>query len=222
MRFIYDVTYYTLVLVIIAIIMLAYRFSHQPPELKGLVYVLMFSLGCDLLTEFLYYVKNFNNIGGTIYGTINPMLFSYFFYHCLRWPKWRRPLILVNLILLIFFVYNGLFLQKVAINSYSAILGHLLILFLSICYYYKLLKELPTSRIQDLPLFWIISAFFFTYSGKLVLMMVTNYMVTVLNDNLMVLWTLHNGLSALGLIILIRGAWLANSAQRTTAVARNS
>lgn len=173
------------------------------------MYTLILSFTGDLIAEVSHRGKVlFINFGGIFYGIVAPVFFAFFFARCLAWKKTGKSIIIGGFALMAFALYNCLFLQGKNINSYSATLLSLFILALSIMYFYKLLKELPASRLQDLPLFWIISSLFFTHAGKLVFNIVTNYMTTILEDNLMLLWTCHNILSMVGIIALTKGVWL--------------
>ncbi len=183
------------------------------------MFTLILSFTGDFLSELSHRLKIlFVNFGSIFYGIVAPIFFTFFFIHVIRWKKLRSIIFAVGYALTFFAVYNSLFLQKRNINSYSATLLSLFILALSIVYFYKLLKELPAIRIQDLPLFWIISSFFFTHAGKLVFNIVSNYMTSVMGDNLMVLWTFHNILTMIGIIALTKGVWLQLHANNKTVV----
>ncbi len=207
---IFDFLFFSnLVAILISIIILFIQLKGQSREFVGLTFVLLLSFSCDVAAEIFFrlHIKT-QNIGGTTYFILAPSLFGYFFYHCLNWRSAKIQIIALVALLTTFSAYNSAFLQKDGMNSYSAILLSLFILGCSIIYYYKLLKELPTDRVQDLPLFWIISAFFFAHAGKLVLESVSHYMTTVRNDNLIVLWIFHNSLNVLGNLIIGYGVWL--------------
>jgi hypothetical protein len=72
-----------------------------------------------------------------------------------------------------------------------------LIIFYALYYFYWLLKELPTTRLHRLPMFWINAAHIIFYSGNIFLFGLTSYIVNVLKDNLLVYWMLHNALGLL-------------------------
>jgi hypothetical protein len=209
-HWIYDLVFYCAFLcILIPVGLLVKQFKHQPPEMRWLMFTLILSFTGDLLAELSHRLKIlFVNFGSMFYHIVAPTFFAFFFVNCLRWQQWKMPVISVGFLLSLFSLYNGLYIQKQALNSYSATLLSLFILTISIAYFYKLILELPTNRVQELPLFWIISSFFFTHAGKLVLEIVSYYMTTIMKDNLMVLWTLHNILTIFGLLALTWGVWL--------------
>src|SRR5690606_15151869 len=114
----------------------------------------------------------------------------------------------VNGLMLSFSLFTLIYSEKLNLNSLSAIPETLLILALSIAYFYKILRELPTQKIQTLPLFWIISAYFVTNAGKLVVYTFKEYLITIFNDNLIILYILHSILSLIWTFLLAWGAWL--------------
>lgn len=206
----YDLIFYCImILVVIPVGLLASQFKHQPSEMRWLMFTLILSFMCDFLSDLSARFRIlFVNLGGITYGIVAPLFFAFFFNHVIRWRKLKKIIFSVGCGLTSFAIYNAIFLQGKKPNSYSATLLSLFILALSIIYFYKLIKELPTSRIHDLPLFWVISSFFFTHAGKLVLNIVSHYMMTIMKDNLMVLWTVHNMLTMVGLVALTKGVWL--------------
>jgi hypothetical protein len=221
---IYDLVFYCVwISILIPIILLAKQFNHQPSKMRWLMVTLILSFIGDLLAELSAQFKIlFVNFGGNFYGIMAPIFFAFFFASCLGWEKTGKSIIYTGVVLMLFALYNCFFLQGKNINSYSATLLSLFILALSIVYFYKLLKELPASRIQDIPLFWIISAFFFTHAGKLVFNIVTSYMTTILKDNLLVLWTFHNILTMIGIVAVTKGVWLQVRASNNNVVSTGS
>jgi hypothetical protein len=72
-------------------------------------------------------------------------------------------------------------------------------------FFYKLLQELPTQQLQRMPLFWIVSGFFFSYSGKIVIFTATYYLLTVEKDNLILALAFHNFLSNMANLLFVIG-----------------
>jgi hypothetical protein len=181
--------------ILVPIVILFSRISRQPPEYKWLAICLLFSFSCDFLNEVQYNFFKFPvNILGNFYVVVSPILLTFFFYYCLGWKSFRMPFVIFNIVYFLFSVANFAFVQKITINTYSAIIEKLLIMLLSILYFYKVIKELPAEKIYHIGLFWIISALFIINSAKLVLYSFAHYLV-VFKDNLMFLWSLHNILS---------------------------
>jgi hypothetical protein len=100
-------------------------------------------------------------------------------------------------------------------NYYTMTIDSLLILSFCILFYYKTLKESPSIQVQKDPLFLIVSGWFFTHAGQVVLTIVSAYMLSVLNDNMEVLWTMFLALNLLGNFIKAVGAYFQFKLMKT-------
>jgi hypothetical protein len=181
------------------------RFNRQPVEYKWLAVLLMFSFLCDFVNEIQFRFFKFPvNIIGNLYVVLSPVLLGFFFYHTLKWKSIKIPLIVFCFAYVIFSITNFALIQKININTYSAIVEKLLIMSLSIMYFYKVLQELPAKKIYYIGLFWVISSLFIINSAKLVVYSFAEYLV-VFKDNLIFLWGLHNILSIFGSLAITVG-----------------
>ena len=120
--------------------------------------------------------------------------------------KWT--FILIASLYLLFGIVNLLFIQQQTINSYTLIMMSIIILIYCLYYFYWLLKELPTMHLHKLPMFWINSAFMIYFAGNLFLFVFTSYLVSVLKDNLLVYWSLHNFLGIIEMTMIIFALWM--------------
>lgn len=186
-------------------------FNRQPLVYKWLAIALAFGFAIDVVARLLWYVRNFVHINpnsiGHLYQLFGTAFISVFFYHAIQWPTLKRTFIFINILYFIFSLVNLLFLQKSSLHSYSQTLQSIIILFLCIIFYFKLLKELPTQQIQKLPLFWIVSGFFFSYAGKLVIYAITHYMIAI-GDDFILISIFHVSLTLIAYLIMAVGVWL--------------
>jgi hypothetical protein len=53
-----------------------------------------------------------------------------------------------------------------------------------------------------------VSGIFFSYAGKLVIHAIDHYLIHVVADNLVVVWTIHNTLTIIGNIVVAFGTFL--------------
>jgi hypothetical protein len=169
----------------------------------------LFSITCDVLSviQVLFFGAN-NNLGGTLYSIGAVSFFSLIFYHAIGNVHLKRYLYLINIVYVVLVTYNAIYVQGSSINSYSFLSSSILVLAFCVVYYFKLLRDLPTENLYQLPLFWIVSGFFFTKSGKIVLYTVIQYLMDHHQDNLMYLWIMHNSLTIIENSMLVYGAWL--------------
>jgi hypothetical protein len=145
------------------------------------------------------------NYGPTTYYIISLPIISSVYYHAIG--KHRPIFIFLSVAYVLFATTNLLFIQKTSINSYSLIFQAIVVILYALYYFYWLLRELPTTQLQRLPMFWINSAYIIYYSGNLFLFVFTSYLVNVLNNNLLVYWTLHNVLGIIEGLMIIVALW---------------
>ncbi|HZY79155.1 MAG TPA: hypothetical protein VFE50_06520 [Cyclobacteriaceae bacterium] len=110
-----------------------------------------------------------------------------------------------------FALTNLLFIQKTSINSYTSVFGQVCMILISIRYFYLLILELPTESITKLPMFWINTAVLIYFSGTFFQYLAADYLVTVLNDNLINSWTLKNFVGIFYYAMLSFALWLNRS-----------
>lgn len=194
-----------------------HNFRKQSAVMKWFGYALLLSFFCDLFSEIMVvWFKTLPNLGGSIYMLLCPPFFSAFFYRAIGRSSFKIPLIVINVAFTVFWVIDVAVVQRVALQTYTAANLALLVIVLCLCFYYRLLNELPTQRVQRLPLFWIVSGFFLTYSVKFIIYIVTHYLQTAVQDNLLVIWIVHNFFSTVGNVLFGIGAWLSHQQLKST------
>ena len=75
-------------------------------------------------------------------------------------------------------------------NNYSTAVEGLLLIFFSIVFFYKTLKELKIRDLEKEPLFWISTGVLLYFSGSLFIFLFTNY-VNSSNTVLFIIWGIH-------------------------------
>jgi hypothetical protein len=194
------------------------NFNRQPSEIRWLTILLYLSFFCDALAIFLVLNRGNPNHASSLFWISGLALLSGFFYHIIGWSRLKAGLIFINVAYFVFAVANFLVIQKSALNSYTVTIESIIVLTLSILYFYKLLRDLPTQQLQKLPLFWIVAGFFFTYAGKLVVYTVTDYLIRFQDNDLEVIWTFHNFLTVIANLLIGYGAWLNHKKLRSTSL----
>jgi hypothetical protein len=206
---IYELIFYLSVITLVVALMLILSDIYcQPKQFVWLAIVCAFSISCDVVGKSLVFMGMNPNISGAIYWLFATIPLSFFFYYSIAWTSLKSLMIFLNVLYFGFAVINLLYIQTLSLNSYSNTLHSLIILFYCITFYYKLLKELPAQQLQRLSLFWIVSGFFFSYAGKMVIYAVTHFLVHFERDNMIVVWSFHNFLSIVGNVIIAYGVWL--------------
>jgi hypothetical protein len=147
------------------------------------------------------------NYASSSYTIVAFNLISLIYYHVFE-KKYASTFFITALFFTLFAVVNFFFIQKTEINSYTLMLESLLGLGYVLFYFYWLMRELPTTDIQRLPMFWINSGWLIYFSGNFFLYSSTSYLVNVLNNDMLLYWTIHNVLSAFFAIMMILALWI--------------
>lgn len=111
----------------------------------------------------------------------------------------------------IFFIYaviNYFFLQTPGyFNSNTSYAGALIMLLLALFYLFRLFRELPVERVQDLPMLWISFAVLIYFGGTLFLFLFNNYLIANEPGTHRVIWILHNMLNVAKNVFLSIALW---------------
>lgn len=178
---------------------------HRNPSSTNRLLCLFFllSLLADYSQVLFKYLINPNYAASMYYILALPLLSCIYYLELGR--VHRREFIIISIIYVVFAILNLLLIQRSSINSYTAIFFAVIIITYALTYFYWLIKELPTIHLQKMPMFWFNSAFIVYYSGNFFLFVFTSYLVNVLNNNLLMYWSLHNLLGISECLILIAG-----------------
>jgi hypothetical protein len=173
------------------------------------IMLLGLSLVASVTADFSAFIltgKTRNHASSAYYILVFPLI-SAIFYH-VTGKKNKRTFVFTSVSITVIAIINVLFIQKTAINSYTLIIQSIVIICYCLYYFYWLLRELPTSQLHLLPMFWINSAYFIFFSGNLFLFVFTSYLVNVLNNDLLVYWTLHNVLGIIEGLMIVVALWM--------------
>jgi hypothetical protein len=175
--------------------------------IKLLGFTLIASVLGDLSS---YALRSFGvrvNYGASVYYILVFPLISLLYFHSLR-KRNAWFFITISILYVLFGLVNLSFIQQSDINSYTLILMSVIVIIYSLYYFYWLLREIPTSQLQRLPMFWVNSAYIIFFSVNLFLFVFTSHLVHVLNNNLLVYWTLHNVLGIIEGLMIIVALWM--------------
>jgi hypothetical protein len=181
------------------------RIRRRRQEIKILGIYFVASLLSLFLTKLLYSLGISPNYAATAYLLAVFPVISFIYYLAFD-KRYGNVLMTVALCFEAFGIINVLLVQRGAINSYTYIVISLIMIVYGLSYFFTLMKEMPTYDLYRLPMFWINSAFMIYFAGNLFLFVFTDYLVDVLNNNLIVYWTIHNVLSIIEVLIFIVAA----------------
>lgn len=173
-------------------------------RLIGLVFLLSFLANT---TAFILYhsgLRKFVNFPQSGYDIAVLCIISLLYYAALH-KRYGKFFLVVTACFLIFSLFNFIFLQKEAINSYNKFLSSFIVLCYCIFYFYRLMVELPSTHLQRMPMFWFNAAFLIYHAGTIFLFAFTTYLTNVLKNDLVTYWSFHNVLSIIEHILVIIG-----------------
>ncbi len=148
------------------------------------------------------------NYANSAFYTVAPLFYMPFFYYEIKRHTLKPWFFVIASGQVVFGAVNVLFIQKETINSYSSISFNLIVIVCSLAYYYSLLQGDFRENIVRMPVFWLITAFFVQCSGQTMMISFTSYLINVHNDNLILLWVFHHGLSLVTQTVNLYGAFL--------------
>lgn len=191
--------------VIIPLVLAIIQWKKLPADISILRWLLVTSLITDIVSFILSQVLSIrNHVVGDIYMFIQFSLLLYIF--SLQFD--RKAILKIAYIALIGFYLIGLFFLEnytaSTVNSNAA--ASLIIIVVSILFFYKLLNELKIVNIHRLPILWISFATLFYYSGNLFLFLAGNYLQQV-PESYKLMWILHNILNFAKNILLAVALW---------------
>jgi len=109
--------YSTIVAILFSIILLSINFNRQPIAIKWLVVILLFSFSCDSfsLVALRFNLLNVNRVSD-IHTLFNPILLSVFYFKLINWKSLKKPLIIVNGLMLSFSLFTLIYSEKLNLN----------------------------------------------------------------------------------------------------------
>lgn len=175
--------------------------------------ILIFSLVTEVVSFFGVHVIHANmNLASDIFDILNLPLAVLLYRKRIHWENRNVLAILIILIFVIFALINLFFIQGLFnFNGYATAFSSICFIVISLTYFYVLIQQLPAESITKLPMFWINTAFLIYYSGTFLLWLTADYLIKVLNNNLIGFWMLHHIFGIIRLTIL----WYALSLIRS-------
>lgn len=169
----------------------------------GMLFSVLGNHGANVLRHY----KISPNYSGTGFQLcIIPLICAIYYYAMNK--HGRKTFVFVAVAFEIFAFINVLFIQKSSINSYTLVLNSIVVIAFTLYYFFWLLKELPAVQLHRLPMFWVNAAYIIYNSANLFLFVFTSYLVNVLNNRLLVYWTLHNIVGIIQASMMIVALWM--------------
>lgn len=185
------------------------RLKYLKNELKFIWYFILLGVFSELSTRSItYFYPKLNILPGLHLYTIFEFVIIGLFYHTYFGNFFnRKTLPFTIIIFVILAIINGFFIQGIFnFNTYASGIEGILIIFLSLLCFYKMLIELDTRDPTKQPVFWINSGFLFYFAGNLFIFILSNF---IKGDNylLSLAWGMHAFLMLVLHLFLGIGLW---------------
>lgn len=195
-------------------LMTLYRWRQRSSMVKVTsIYLFLFGLS-HVLILILFFglrINHTNNIIGNIFPIIElPLLVSVF---SLAYPShsYDKKLKLISICFCLLAILNFLFLQPLQmINSNTMALSNAILTVLAIHYFFSLLRDMPTQKLLNYPMFWIAASVLIFSAGSFFIYLITEYLVVVVQNDLVYVWTFRNILRIITFLMIAWGIWKEN------------
>lgn len=181
------------------------RKKKPDPSLFVLWLLVVFAFVMDLLPPISR--KLVTELGNTY--RLFEFLFLLIIYYYAISNKSRNAFIAIGVAYVIFFFSDLLFFQAGQLNTFSITITAAVFIIFSVFHFFKLMKDLPSTHIHQLPMFWVDTAVLVYFAGAFFIFLLRNYLIEVLKDDQIVYWSLHNILNIIKNILFAVGLWYA-------------
>lgn len=180
------------------------QWNKLPKDITMLRVILMCSVVCDIIGLILGLVFSIHNLFvGNIYMFIQFALLLYIF--SLQFGRKKNLDITFGILVVLYAVALILSRNNTDLTSISNALASLVLIIVSIMFFYKLLNELKVESIHRQPILWIAFAALFYYSGNLFVFLAFSYLIKT--GYLLDVWTLHQILNIIKNIFFAVALW---------------
>ncbi|WP_298418600.1 hypothetical protein [uncultured Kordia sp.] len=183
-----------------------YRLSKMQRKLFYLV--ILFSI-TELIANILWYQK-LNNLPVYHFYTIIEFLCIIYIYKDALYKIFPKYVFTIAAVLFtLFCLINMCFFQSIlTFNSNATTILGLLVIFLTTCYFYALLKEVKYTSLERNPMFWLNAGFLIYFSSNLLLFFISNSLSTETAEVNFLVWGLHAIVNIVLVIFFIIAIWV--------------
>jgi hypothetical protein len=182
-----------------------YDYKKRLPAIRFVGYYFLASFLCNAVALIFYYLRitSLLNLPGSIWDLFQVSLLTVIFYHLL---DQKRFVLVIGSFVFLWAGFNVVFVQNNGeLTTYSKTLNSLMGVTFSIIYFFKLLRDMPTTHLHRLPSFWIVSGTLLFSAGSTFLYASRQYIIDVLKDDVFIYWMFHNFLFIIMEIVILIG-----------------
>ncbi len=200
--------------VILPLLLAIWKYHRLNPIQKKLSYLLILFSITELIANILWYQK-LNNLPVYHFYTIIEFLCIISIYKdALHKIYPTRLFIVLAVSFSLFCVVNMLFFQSLFMfNSNATTVLGILVISLSLSYFYALLKEVKYTLLERNPMFWLNAGFLIYFSSNLLLFFINNSMFTKADEVSYLVWGLHAIVNFILVIFFTIAIWITPNQQ---------
>lgn len=206
---------YTPLALLFPIVMAIIRRKYLKNELKVIPYFLGAMVVAEIYGRVLVIVLKKNNLPGLHVYTVFEFLLIALFYH-LFLNGFISKKIIPSLIIFftVFAIINAVFIQTIyEFNTYPRAIESLVIVCLGILAFYKMFQTQEYERIDQTPVFWIVSGITLFFSGNLFLFVLGNLLLSKDVELSKLAWGINASLGIFMNIFIAIGLWWSRREQ---------
>ncbi|QHI38328.1 hypothetical protein IMCC3317_37190 [Kordia antarctica] len=182
--------------VILPLLIALWKYNRLHKMQLKLVYLLITILVVESISNILWYQKINNLPIYHFYSIIEFVLIVNIYKDELRKIFPKRFFYILIAVFAVFSIVNMSYFQKLeTFNSNATTLLGILMIFLSLSYFYALLKEVKYSALEQNPMFWLNAGFLIYFSSNLILFFINNSIfkdpTAEANEVSYLLWGMH-------------------------------
>jgi hypothetical protein len=178
--------------VILPLLLALWKYHRLSKMQRKLVYLLITILVVESISNVLWYQKINNMLVYHFYTIIEFVLIVNIYKDELNKLFSKRFFYILVAAFTLFSIVNMYSFQNLwTFNSNATTLLGVLVIFLSLSYFYALLKEVKYSSLEQNPMFWLNAGFLIYFSSNLILFFINNSMFKTANEVSHLVWGLH-------------------------------
>ncbi|MCG6187020.1 hypothetical protein [Maribellus maritimus] len=194
--------------ILIPFIVGLFVFKSFDKNLKIIFIFVCYGTANEVFTRLLFLLADVRNAMPVLhlYGAVSLGLLFTFYFYVLRGLIDKRIYLILSFVFIVYWVVNSLFIQSIyEYPSLPSSLGDILIILLSIMYFYKVMMEAKIVKLADEPLIWINTAILIYYTGNLFFYILFNNILAVSREFSKITVYYYSALMALFYILIAVG-----------------
>lgn len=177
--------------VIIPFVAAVWRFSKIQPLLQYLAVLIFFDFLTEVISHVCFFLKINNNFLWPIFISIEFGLLSLVYRSALQPMFVTRIIAYVIPLFVTYALVNWLSEKRGRLSAMPHFLEGIVVLFLVLCYYYKMLRTSVPVHLRHEPIFWLSTGLFFYFSVDSVIFIFSNYIQSFSQHFNNQIWCIH-------------------------------